>query len=662
MSSKRKAAAHAAAASEVNTPPASKKRKISVPEQETSESTTTTGLALVNQLKNSRDKQGWSITTHFLTLPDPKTSPDYYDRIGLPIALETIEAKLNNKEYPDMTTLEGDFRRMISNAKSYNEKRSQVFSDSEKIRKILSRYMEEHNSAYRTPNYQAYTTPVPPNWKEKLEEQKAANGQDAEAEGDNDPQVVENPKSSGRQTRLITHVGSSLAADTRRASSTPAVQEAEGAFQSFEGNTFQEAQEKIMTELISYKEKSHPEPVFAPFINLPSRSIVEYYKVIKHPVSLKSVQKAVRGIKGREKPTGATFLKSWAAFEEAVSHIWENARTFNEDGSEYSELAGELEESFHRRLTEAKHVVQEPPQPRVKLRMPAKSPEPSKIKLKFGGQKSTSTPAMSVDNEALKRQQDLVRAGANGHATTTGTLPALAAPLNGGSGSASQLPNGLKAESSHGQSPALSSIQMNGAIEAGQSPGLGSTNMPPPMNASARVLSGSPNAQPYVNGASATDASSSTPFNTRVRQKGKGLSDALITNLNIRSHDGLNIKDHFNLDIPASPSRTQQSITITIPHTHYYLSITPTFSTSLLHRPSKTIVNCNNQSDSRLQPIPQKGEPDLRRPVYETRVHPGVNAIDVEVIAGPPRGAPKVGSGQEIDFEKFTVYVNLRKI
>ena len=65
--------------------------------------------------------------------------------------------------------------------------------------------------------------------------------------------------------------------------------------------------------------------------------------MIKNPVSLKSVQKAVRGVKGRDKPTGVTFLKSWAAFEEAISHIWENARTFNEDGSDISELAGELE-------------------------------------------------------------------------------------------------------------------------------------------------------------------------------------------------------------------------------------------------------------------------------------------------------------------------------
>ena len=155
-----------------------------------------------------------------------------------------------------MTFVEGDFRRMISNAKSYNEKRSPVFSDSEKIRKILSRFMEEHNPAYRSSNYQAFTTPVPDDWKEKLEEQKVA--EEPDAEGEDDPEAVkEDTKPSDKHPRLITHVGSSSAANNRRASSTPAVQDAEGAFQSFEGNTFQEAQEKIMTELISYKDDEY---------------------------------------------------------------------------------------------------------------------------------------------------------------------------------------------------------------------------------------------------------------------------------------------------------------------------------------------------------------------------------------------------------------------
>ena len=151
-----------------------------------------------------------------------------------------------------MTFLEGDLRRMIRNAKSFNEKQSQVFSDSEKVRKILSRFMEEHNPAYKSSDYTAYTTPVPPDWQEKTQEQKVAPAQNAQIK--DDPEEVEKP--TGRRTRLVTHVGSSSAANNRRASSTPAVQDADGAYESFEGNTFQQAQEKMITEMINYKDDS----------------------------------------------------------------------------------------------------------------------------------------------------------------------------------------------------------------------------------------------------------------------------------------------------------------------------------------------------------------------------------------------------------------------
>ena len=153
-----------------------------------------------------------------------------------------------------MSALEGDLRRMISNAKSFNDKKSKVFSDAEKIRKILSRTMEERNPAYGTPNFEPYTTPVPENWREKLEKPEKKASEDLDAEGDDDPDTVPETKTPSKRTRLVTHVGSSSAVTNRRASSTPAVQDAEGAFQGFEGNTFQEAQEKIMTELLNYKD------------------------------------------------------------------------------------------------------------------------------------------------------------------------------------------------------------------------------------------------------------------------------------------------------------------------------------------------------------------------------------------------------------------------
>ena len=165
--------------------------------------------------------------------------------------------------------------------------------------------------------------------------------------------------------------------------------------------------------------------------------------------------------------------------------------------------------------------------------MPAKSPEPSKITLKFGGQKGSGSVAMSVDNEALKRQQDLVRAGANGHTGSIATLPHKASldspntigntrPSHDRSGSTEHAMNGLKAEASHGQSPALNAIQMNGVNEVRQSPSAANLNMPPPINLSSRLPSGSPHPQSLVNGAGPTSHTPATPFNTRFRQSGKG--------------------------------------------------------------------------------------------------------------------------------------------
>ena len=52
--------------------------------------------------------------------------------------------------------------------------------------------------------------------------------------------------------------------------------------------------------------------------------------------------------------------------------------------------------------------------------MPAKTPEPPKITLRFGGQRQQGPSGVSVDSEALKRQQDLVNAGANGRVPFTG--------------------------------------------------------------------------------------------------------------------------------------------------------------------------------------------------------------------------------------------------
>jgi hypothetical protein len=83
--------------------------------------------------------------------------------------------------------------------------------------------------------------------------------------------------------------------------------------------------------------------IFLPFHQLPSRSLKDYYAIIKDPVSLNAVQKKVRGVIGRNAPTGHTELKSWDAFEQMTSMIWMNAREYNEDGSDLYNVSIELE-------------------------------------------------------------------------------------------------------------------------------------------------------------------------------------------------------------------------------------------------------------------------------------------------------------------------------
>lgn len=134
----------------------------------------------------------------------------------------------------------------------------------------------------------------------------------------------------------------------------------------------------------------------------------------------------------------------------------------------------------------------------------------------------------------------------------------------------------------------------------------------------------------------------------------------MISNLSLATHPGLNISKHFHMDVPPSPTMAQQSITINLPSTHYYLQIKPTISPSLLERQHKLFVTSGTQ---RLHAMPTiLGQSvDPRHPLFEARLLPGVNRIEIELIAALPKGALKGVHGQEVEMEKITVFANLMK-
>lgn len=305
----------------------------------------------------------------------------------------------------------------------------------------------------------------------------------------------------------------------------------------------------------------------------------------------------------------------------------------------------------------------EPPQPKVKLTMKAAQETP-KITLKFG-QRSSTTAGVSVDQEALARQQSLVRGAAHGQGANVVTQPSSRSQLPGsfpnGRGSQERLSiapgeqgvNGIKREKSHGHSPALGKALPNGVG------GTGNPTMPPPLNQAPQYPYGSPHPTTMNGNAYAAPSHTTTPKNpTYLRPDGKDASDAIITNLNICTHPDLrDLPQKLNLDIPASATKTQQSITISLSRRQWRLLIRPTLSASLLHRPSRTFVTCNNR---RIQALAQP-ELDQSRPIFEHKLTPGTNTIEVEVIAGTPRGAAKIGPAPEIEIEKFTVFAHYQQ-
>jgi hypothetical protein len=177
------------------------------------------------------DHSGRLIASHFLTLPSKRSLPDYYELTEMPIAIDTIQQKLNRREFPNLTTLESYFKRMVQNAKDYNVRGSEIFEDAERLRKALINFMTRWNPAYRLqPGYQSFPTPLP----SQVDGARKQEPGNQTAPG----------KNAARHTKID---------QIQRSSATPALsdREVEGGF---EGLTFQQAQEKIVLDVLNEKE------------------------------------------------------------------------------------------------------------------------------------------------------------------------------------------------------------------------------------------------------------------------------------------------------------------------------------------------------------------------------------------------------------------------
>jgi hypothetical protein len=218
---------------------------------------------------------GRLVASYFENLIPRETNKEYYERIRMPISLKIIERKLVNQDFKNLSELESFFKRMVTNAKEFYPKNSEVFEDAERVRKALSNYMTKTNPAYKLiPGYSCQATPIsgeaqpePEGLSVGMAVRGGADDEDEDAEGDEDSQDEEEDaegeedddgeEEDGNPRRIVlkrkgpgrpARDGSEQARKLDKSGRVKADHEYEGV--PYKGLSFQQAQEKIVEELI----------------------------------------------------------------------------------------------------------------------------------------------------------------------------------------------------------------------------------------------------------------------------------------------------------------------------------------------------------------------------------------------------------------------------
>ncbi|CAN8100916.1 unnamed protein product [Discula destructiva] len=497
---------------------------------------------------------------------------------------------------------------------------------------------------------------------------------DAEADGDVDQDAegdeaeVEDTRASGNRIVLRRGGGAVRDAPTRETntpSSTGNMGSAQYSDVPYQGLTFQRAQEKIIDTLIKRKEDDDDEwPYFEPFIQLPDKSLKDYYQLIDTPMSLKKMWRAIQGMQGRSGKTGASLYKTWAAFEQEANLLWTNAQYYNEEGSEIYDLAGELRDAFYEQFNEARAVVQEPSQPKIKLRAPsaAQPPlsapaKPKRITIHVGGgregsQESPAPHAGPSSNAATPQPAP------NGGAARPVPVSTPAATLNQGPAT---IPTGAAPfqEELARQTPAVPAQVSNGYSSSAFRPvmqtanGLGPSQKPSMVNGHAPVPAAAP--------APVAPIPRKSLLDVKYRGTGLGVKDAVLTNLCIRTPLDNNPEKRFVFNVPPHPELLQQHFTINLGPTQWKLQIVARVSADLYPqmRPYKLFIMVNGK-------ILLHDNPNSREPLqagevaFDASLHQGVNTISVHMIAALPEGK-KMPNGADAVMEKILVLANVAK-
>ncbi|KAL1410050.1 hypothetical protein Q8F55_004052 [Vanrija albida] len=295
------------------------------------------GLALYYKIMAMKDSDGDQLAQPFIKLPNKRQFPDYYETIKHPFSLEQVKDKLDAAKYDTLRDVCHDLGQIWNNAKRYNIKDSTLFQWAKKLHKVTRTFYSRETSQQ----------------------------EDTDSEDDDAPTT----------SRGITADAASPAPATA-GPSTPAddgsgrTGKKRGSYMK-DGPTVYKLIKPCMRAIKEAKSGDGTDREIATiFLALPDRrEFPDYYKRIKHPVSLTEIE---------QRMIGRRYDNADQFFQE-VELMANNALNYNEEHSEVWRDARQVLEivQIHRglvreRLAQPLQKGQPPSKPRQSLGAPGR--------------------------------------------------------------------------------------------------------------------------------------------------------------------------------------------------------------------------------------------------------------------------------------------------
>lgn len=297
---------------------------------------------LLSIIYNHRTADGHDPSKVFQRKPNRRVYPAYYEVITEPIALSTIKARVNLKQYKDVSAIVREFALIPHNAQVYNRPDSGAYVDALEIKRVLETQLKklvERNVIGEEESELPYLGEIP-----EPDDPVEEPAEEEDSEENEDDSGDETDDSRGKRRGPGRPPKGSKNARGEPGSKEEAERIAEIEARKKRGrpprvDTPMEA--RIKNILKAIRRPKFPGGVLkiSHFDRLPDKETMpEYFNEIKTPMAVDIIKKRIK----RKK------YQSVEQFMKDVDLMFDNAKLYNEDDSEIYTIAVELQEEAHK--------------------------------------------------------------------------------------------------------------------------------------------------------------------------------------------------------------------------------------------------------------------------------------------------------------------------